>query len=105
MGLENEMKSKDNTKIKIGGHCYHIRYEKGLARNHEAAGMSCANELSIILDPDGKKSHINEIFWHEVVEQINYLHELSLSHSTITTLGTCLQQILSDNPETVEEFT
>ena len=100
MGLEDE-----TMKVKIGGHQYRIRYKKGLARNHDAAGMSCANALDIILDPDGKKSHINEVFRHEVIEQVNYCHELNLPHDTITTLGCCLQQILSDNRKIVKEFT
>ncbi len=91
-------------KVKIGGHRYRVSYKPNLARNHEAAGMSCANTLEIILDPEGKKSHINEVFWHEVVEQINYLHELDLPHATISTLGSCIQQVLTDNPEITKEF-
>ena len=98
------MEKQHLPKVKIGGHQYKIRYKKGLARLHDAAGMSCASNLSIILDPDGKQSHIDEVFWHEVVEQINYQHELNLPHNTITTFGCCLQQVLADNPRIVKEF-
>jgi len=90
--------------VKINGHWYRIKYKENLARNHDAAGMSCANALVILLDPSGKKSHIDEVFWHEVIEQINYIHELALPHDTITTLGSCLQQVLTDNPDVVKEF-
>ena len=91
-------------KIKIGGRRYRIRWKKNLARHHDAAGMSCASNQTIVLDSGGKKSHIDAVFWHEVVEQINYIHELNLPHPTITTLGECLQQVLSDNPRIVKEF-
>lgn len=91
-------------KVKIGGHRYRVKWKKGLARLHDAAGMSCASNLTIILDPDGKQSHISAVFWHEVVEQVNYLHELNLPHETITTLGECLYQVLADNPGIVKEF-
>jgi hypothetical protein len=91
-------------KVKIGGHRYRVIWKKELARLHGVAGMSCASNLSIILDPAGKQSHISAVFWHEVVEQINYLHELNLPHETITTLGECWYQVLADNPRIVKEF-
>jgi hypothetical protein len=91
-------------RVKIGGHHYRIKYKKSLARNLDAAGMSCANNLSILLEKDGKKSHIDEVFWHEIVEQINFLYELNLPHNTITTLGCSLHQVLTDNHEIVREF-
>jgi hypothetical protein len=97
-------RAKGKSKVKIGGHEYSVKFQEDLARNHDAAGMSCANKLVIILEKRGKKSHVNEVFWHEVIEQINYQHELSLPHNTITTLGCCIQQVLTDNPEIVKEF-
>jgi hypothetical protein len=91
-------------KCKIGGHKYGIKWKKELARLHDAAGMSCASNLSIILDPAGKESHVKAVFWHEVIEQINYLHELNLPHETITTIGECVFQVLTDNKKIVREF-
>ena len=90
--------------VKIGGHIYKIKYKRGLARLHDAAGMSCASTLDITLDPDGKKSHIDEVFWHEVIEQINYLYELNLPHPTISVLGSGLQQVLTDNKKVVKVY-
>ena len=34
---------------------------------------------------------------HEVIETINYIHELDLDHSKIMTLETCLYQVLCYN--------
>jgi hypothetical protein len=91
-------------KVKIGGHRYRVRYKNGIARHRGALGVSCGSKLSIDLEPDLKRSQINATFWHEVIEQVNDMHELELSHSTITTLGECLYQVLADNPRVVTEF-
>jgi hypothetical protein len=100
-GMDTEMKPKT---VKIGGHHYRIKWKKNLARREDAAGRSCASNLAIHLDPDGSKSHIDEVFWHEVIEQINYLYELNLPHAQISILGAAFFQVLSDNPKIVKEF-
>ncbi len=85
-------------RIKIGGHWYRVEWKKNLYRDHDAAGMSNANKLTIDLDPTGEPSHIDEIFWHEIIEQINYRFELNLPHDKISILGAVLHQIVTDNP-------
>lgn len=88
--------------VKIGGRTYRIKYKDGLARLHDAAGRSCASKCTIDIDPVGATHHKREIFWHEVIEQLNYIYELNLPHSTITVLGAGLYQVLADNPGILE---
>jgi len=89
-------------KVKIAGHWYRIKWVKGLYRDHDTAGMSNANKLTIELDPTGKRSHQMEVFIHEVVEQLNYRYELNLPHNTISALGAGIFQVLNDNPGILE---
>jgi hypothetical protein len=85
--------------VKIAGHRYKVIFKKNLYRDYDAAGRSCANNLVIDLDPTGAESHIDEVFWHEVVEQLNYRYELGLSHEKISVLGVALHQFYADNPD------
>ena len=91
-------------KVKIGGHWYKIEFKRHLSQNHGAAGTSCANDLKIRIDSNREKSQRDEIFWHEVFEQLSEMYELNLPHPAITLLGSAFQQVLTDNHKIVKEF-
>jgi hypothetical protein len=86
-------------KVKIAGHSYKIKYKDSLVREHGATGMSSEANCDIILQTGGKRSHRQEIFIHEIVEQINGRFEIGLSHDKITSIAASLFQVLKDNPD------
>lgn len=84
-------------KIKIGGHIYKCKLDSKLARDHDANGMSCGNDLEIVIDSTLPVQNQESTLLHEILEQINYRYELGLSHDKITILETALYQVLKDN--------
>lgn len=90
--------------VKIAGHQYRVKFKKNLQRDFNAQGMSCDTNLTILLDPSGKKSHQKEVLAHEIVEQWNYRYEIGLSHDKITILGIALFQLLEENPNLMEKL-
>ena len=87
--------------LKIGGKKIKISVVKNIEKeeNENAIGLWDIEKYKITLEkndltPPGK---LEECFLHEIIEAINELYELKLSHYKITLIGELLYQILKDN--------
>ena len=89
-------------KVKIGGHEYTCKTVPCLGRDHSANGRSCGNSLEIEIEETLPQQNKESTLIHEILEQINYRHELDLPHEKISILETALYQIMRDNPQTVK---
>lgn len=76
-------------------------------RDQLAASSAASSEWyqKIFLSVNDRKQDglVNDL-WHEIVEQINCVYNLQLSHQTITTLATSVHQVLQDNSEVLSEI-
>ena len=84
-------------KIKVGGMFYDLVYEKDLQKNHDVYGSSCGNLLQIKLDDDMIKTIEDTTFVHEIIESINFVYPIKLTHDQILLLETALYQVIKDN--------
>ena len=86
--------------LKIGGLNFDVVVEPHRRRDHgvdSSASENCTYQ-KIWLDSEAQKSDgMMDDLIHEVIEVINCLYDLELSHQTITTLGEALHQVLRDN--------
>jgi hypothetical protein len=90
--------TKRLTSLKIGGHDYAIRYHEAWGAAHsQTLGSVVFERGEILLDTDPCESRRDETLIHEILEVLNYHHELSLPHPHITTLSEGLYQVLVDN--------
>ena len=87
--------------LKIGGKKIKVRAIKKIkgAENENVIGLWDVGNYKITLQkndimPDGK---LEECFLHEIIEAINGLYELKLSHYKITLMSEVLFQIIKDN--------
>ncbi len=86
-------------KLKIAGHIYEIvvrdREDKdgttSLGTTDNAKGKMWINRRGC------KRSQMESTVVHEIVESINFLYELELPHTKISTLETAIYQVFSDN--------
>lgn len=83
-------------KVKIGPYEIKVEVVENLAVDREHGGEYSPRELSISLDAAFKQRH-GEIFMHEVVEAINDIYNLSISHDDMMVLGVALYQLFVDN--------
>ena len=86
--------------LKIGGLNFDVVLEPHRRRDHgvdSSASENCTYQ-KIWLDSEAQKSDgMMDDLIHEVIEVVNCLYDLELSHQTITTLGEVLHQVLRDN--------
>ena len=86
--------------LKIGGLNFDIVLEPHRRRDHgidSSASENCTYQ-KIWLDSEAQKADgMMDDLIHEVIEVVNCLYDLELSHQTITTLGEVLHQVLRDN--------
>ena len=86
--------------LKIGGLSFDVVVEPHRRRDHgvdSSASENCTYQ-KIWLDSEPQKPDgMMDDLIHEVIEVINCLYDLDLSHQTITTLGEALHQVLRDN--------
>lgn len=84
-------------KLKIAGYNYVVETDPILIRDRSRMGESCANALTITLDPTVPKQVQETALLHEILEQVNYHYELKLEHAQISVLETALYQVWQDN--------
>ena len=83
--------------LKIGGINYLVVVEP--IKMHGASNCgSCNNAVAVITINSEDNNQIQETtLIHEIIEAINSINDLQLSHQTISTLETNLFQVLRDN--------
>ena len=83
--------------LKIGGHKFAVKMAPNLIRDRGRYGEVNfrTNEISIDVSQTAEKK--SETILHEIIEVIDGLCELDLSHSAIKTLTFGLHQALRDN--------
>ncbi len=84
--------------LKIGGKKIKVKIVKDLSYEN-AIGIWESEYYTITLEENGIApiEKLEECFLHEIVEAINGLYELKLSHYKITVISEVLFQILKDN--------
>lgn len=94
-------------KIKIGDRQLEVQfYQNGCA----TIGMISSGHASefygvIRLDTDHRPLEgVRADLWHEIMEMIDKIYNLSLSHQTITCIAVAINQIVNDNKDQLEVF-
>jgi hypothetical protein len=82
--------------MKILGYEYEIK--RGIAANNSVSIALCDNKKQeIVFTLDELKSQVYEsVIIHEVIEALNYLLELNLTHPQIMGMEAGLKQVLTD---------
>lgn len=83
--------------IKIGGLQMKIVFDDRLASSDNEFGECDHIRGMIIIDGVQPDDHKELTLLHEIIEKINTEHELELNHHQITSLASCLYQVLKDN--------
>ena len=86
--------------LKIGGKKIKVRIRKSdYPAEGENVGEWDGNRHTIMLDDlvDAPIERMEECFLHEIIESINELYELNLTHWKITVMSEVLFQIIKDN--------
>ena len=83
-------------RVKIGPYEITVEVVENLAVDREHGGEYSPRELSISLDAAFRQRH-GEILMHEVVEAINDIYNLSISHDDMMVLGVVLYQVVKEN--------
>lgn len=86
--------------LKIGGKKIKVRIQKSdYSIEGENIGEWDGNRQTIMLDNlvDAPIERMEECFLHEIIEGINGMYELKLSHWKITVMSEVLFQIIKDN--------
>ena len=85
--------------LKVGGH--NILVQRHTPEQNEKSGFYDMKFDSISLTTDknvvGRESREAEIFFHEIIERINYTYELDIRHSSVCTLSEELFAIIRNN--------
>jgi hypothetical protein len=89
---------KINKTLKIGGYTYNIIL-RDIDRTEQSKnfGYVNSNHCEIVLDTGCDIQSRESTFLHEIVEVINTINELGLTHQQIMILEHNLYQILKDN--------
>jgi len=84
--------------IKIGGLVYKIE-EKDLriTEVENNSGYCRVNDEKIVINSELTENVKESTLLHEIIEAINFNHQLELPHSTIMTLEATLYQVIKDN--------
>lgn len=95
------MKSRPKTS-KIGGLSYRISYEDDPhIEEVRCMGYCCEESKSIVIDEALDEQSIKYYLCHEVMEQVNMIYGLELSHTQITILGTWFHDYLKNNADLI----
>jgi len=79
----------------LGPYRIRVRFVDNIVADGEKCdGLFKAAEKEILIDSGLGPTEAYETFLHECVEAIDTLHDMGLSHQTITTLGIGLAQLL-----------
>lgn len=84
-------------KIKIGGIMLNIITDEHLAGAEDKFGVCDLIRGQIVIDETQPEDHKEVVLLHEILEAINKEHQLELEHNQITSLASCLYQVLKDN--------
>ena len=84
-------------KVKIGGQTFSVTW-KTLGNSSDTSTGACQWGMNRIwLDSGFPRSVQESTFLHEIIEAIDGLFELELSHPTIKALEHALYEVLTDN--------
>jgi hypothetical protein len=89
-------------KIKILAYVYKVIPVKGLTARVD--GIAIHDPIALEIHTDPASETIREDLMHEVFESIKWQNELSVRHSTLTSLANGVCAVLKDNPEFLKLF-
>jgi hypothetical protein len=83
-------------KLKISGHIFEVR---PMSEIDKADSMGCVNtaHTAIVIDMGVAESQLASTLIHELIEIINNINNIGLSHNQICTLESGLFQAIRDN--------
>jgi len=84
-------------KLKIAGFEIPVTERKELARQASIFGAFDPMKMTIGIEKDLCDQNKSEVLMHEVIEAINSIYDLGMSHNAIQVLGVTLRQFLLDN--------
>lgn len=85
-------------KVRILGHVYEVIKRNREVEDGTTAPGTCDNDyLKIWIHNRAAMSIQEEIFMHEIIEAINCLMQLQLTHPQISQVSASLYQVLTDN--------
>lgn len=91
------LKMKLPNKLKIGGIILDVITDNYLASSEDKFGECDRMRGRIVIDASQPDDHKEATLLHEILEVINGEHEMGLEHKQITSLASCLYQVLKDN--------
>lgn len=84
--------------LRIGGHDYTVNQNPACAINGSVCcGAHNGSRELIEVNPSFPIGTQESTLLHEIIESINWMHELKLEHRVICTLEEGLYQVLKDN--------
>lgn len=83
--------------LTITGIPYRVSFNPNLLAESGALGRSTGNRALIELDPGAPVAVRHHTLVHEVIEQLNYLMDLGLSHHQVELLALGMYQVLAAN--------
>lgn len=83
--------------IKIGGVIYLIETAKDRDINFNAGCLNTIERIIRISDKAVNQDSKEDVVIHEIIEAINWMNSLELTHQSISTIGSALYQIIKDN--------
>lgn len=78
--------------FQLAGHTFTVQRHPH-TRDRGVKGEILHDQQVVYIADDVHDSTQHETFWHEVIEAINYTHELGLDHRAICTLGAGVDQV------------
>ena len=91
------MRKKTNipNQIEVGAHKIPIIFKPDILTHAIAYGLFDKDKMAIYIDEtlEDNSSIAWEVFWHEVIEALNYVTEASMEHRDIQTIGLLLHQV------------
>ena len=84
-------------KYNLGGHEIEVTLRPDLAFRESSPGVAYIWGMKVELDTNAPLSRQWMALLHEIIEFINSLNDLGLTHEQISTIGAGMFQFLSDN--------
>jgi hypothetical protein len=78
----------------VAGHSIDVVLEEDVVEKSSAYGYFSPGKMQIVIDSGLQQSLMEETFWHEVVEVLNFLAEANMEHHSIQVFGLFLHQII-----------
>lgn len=86
-------------KLKVGGHFYEVlkHFDRAKIDGDNNLGTHSGTFLKIWLETNMSLSMQEDVFFHELVEAINFQYNIELNHHQVSLVSSAFYQVLTDN--------